>query len=339
SPVCEYLDHLASLRRTKVTRPLAPWLKEFYTQQLQEECETLCNKTRTLHQNPQPLGSDAGKLNAHYVSTQGVWPAPPLRLWIISFNLIESIADNKRGAFTLNPVFRHEVFLEQKKRRSLCSCTPDGIPVEFIKIEAFSTTAFSEGLPICWKVACIRALLNFSQKVKGDIDLRPISILPVLSMIYNRLVLFQMENSCLVVLPLYQRTLYLLINTATALLAMKDAIGYAIKRCEVTMTVQAEFSNSYDTVAYETVLNKLYHPSFLRWVTDYLAGRKQFTEIDDRASKLGVPLCGVLGPVMLLSTPQLARVHKLEDFQGNLVASGQLLERVSNTRLLGTEIH
>ena len=42
---------------------------------------------------------------------------------------------------------------------------------------------------------------------------------------------------------------------------------------------------------------------------------------------------------MLLSTPQLARVHKLEDFQGNLVASGQLLERVSNTRLLGTEIH
>ena len=49
-------------------------------------------------------------------------------------------------------------------------------------------------------------------------------------------------------------------NTASALLAMKDAIGYAIKRCEVTMTVQAEFSNAYDTVAYETVLNKLYHP-------------------------------------------------------------------------------
>lgn len=47
-------------------------------------------------------------------------------------------------------------------------------------------------------------------------------------------------------------------NTATALLAMKDAIGYAIKRCEVTMMV--EFSNAYDTVAYETVLNKLYHP-------------------------------------------------------------------------------
>lgn len=49
-------------------------------------------------------------------------------------------------------------------------------------------------------------------------------------------------------------------NTATALLAMKDAIGYAIKRCEGTMMVQAEFSNAYDTVAYETVLNKLYHP-------------------------------------------------------------------------------
>ena len=41
---------------------------------------------------------------------------------------------------------------------------------------------------------------------------------------------------------------------------------------------------------------------------------------------------------MLLSTPQLARVHNLEDHQVNLTANGQMLERVTTTRLLGTEL-
>ena len=41
---------------------------------------------------------------------------------------------------------------------------------------------------------------------------------------------------------------------------------------------------------------------------------------------------------MLLSTPQLARVHNLEDHQVNLTANGQMLERVTTTHLLGTEL-
>ena len=41
---------------------------------------------------------------------------------------------------------------------------------------------------------------------------------------------------------------------------------------------------------------------------------------------------------MLLSTPQLARVHNLEDHQVNLTANAQMLERVTTTRLLGTEL-
>ena len=79
------------------------------------------------------------------------------------------------------------------------------------------------------------------------------------------------------------------------------------KQGEVTLAVLADFSKAFDTVAYETVLKKLhvlgFSKSFLRWVTDYLTGRKQFVQIDDRTSKsadvaFGVPQGSVLGPVL-----------------------------------------
>ena len=88
---------------------------------------------------------------------------------------------------------------------------------------------------------------------------------------------------------------------------MKEHITCAMKRGEVTLTVLDNFSKGFDTVAYETVLKKLhvlgFSKSFLRWVTDYLTGRKQVVQIDDRISKsadvaFGVPQGSVLGPVL-----------------------------------------
>ena len=42
------------------------------------------------------------------------------------------------GAFSLNPVSRHQVLYELKKLRSDCSCGPDAILVMFIKLVADS---------------------------------------------------------------------------------------------------------------------------------------------------------------------------------------------------------
>ena len=88
---------------------------------------------------------------------------------------------------------------------------------------------------------------------------------------------------------------------------MKEHITCAMKRGEVTLAVLADFSKAFDTVTYETVLKKLhvlgFSMSFLRWVTDYLTGRKQFVQMDDLISKsadvaFGVPQGSVLGPVL-----------------------------------------
>jgi hypothetical protein len=77
-------------------------------------------------------------------------------------------------------------------------------------------------------------------------------------------------------------------NTTTVLLAMRDDIIHAMSKGEVTMAILADFSKAFHTVAYETVLKKLrgqgFSKSFLVWVTNYMTGRKQFVQIDDKKS-------------------------------------------------------
>ena len=69
----------------------------------------------------------------------------------------------------------------------------------------------------------------------------------------------------------------------------------------------ADFSKAFDTVAYETVLQKLHQFGFskhaLKWFASNLSERKQFVQIDDRKSSelevtFSVPQGSILGPVL-----------------------------------------
>ena len=80
-----------------------------------------------------------------------------------------------------------------------------------------------------------------------------------------------------------------------------------MKRGEVTIAVLADFSKAFDTVSYSTILRKLHRQGFskdyLKWVTSYLTGRRQFVQIDDAVSSttdvcFGVPQGSILGPVL-----------------------------------------
>lgn len=96
-------------------------------------------------------------------------------------------------------------------------------------------------------------------------------------------------------------------NTTTVMLAMRDDIQRAMKRGEITIAVLADFSKAFDTVSYPIVLRKLHSQGFskdyLKWVTSYLTGRRQFVQIDDVMSSttdvfFGVPQGSILGPVL-----------------------------------------
>ena len=96
-------------------------------------------------------------------------------------------------------------------------------------------------------------------------------------------------------------------STTTAMLAMRDDIIAAMNKGEITISVIADFSKAFDTVAYETVLQKLHQFGFskhaLKWLASYLSERKQFVQIDDRKSSelevaFVVPQGSILGPVL-----------------------------------------
>ena len=139
-------------------------------------------------------------------------------------------------------------------------------------------------------------------------DYRPVSILPSLSKIFERLVLNQIlvfiEKQALLASSIsgHRRGH----STTTVLMGIRDDIIRAMKKGEVTLMVCADYSNAFDTVQFKAVLANYemgFSKSFLLWVLSYLSERRQLVQIDDKLSELayvefGVPQGSSLGPVL-----------------------------------------
>ena len=100
-------------------------------------------------------------------------------------------------------------------------------------------------------------------------------------------------------------------STSTVLLGIRDDLLSARKRREVTLMVLADFSKEFDTVCFKTVITKLHHLGFsknvLEWLANYLCGRRQYVQIDDRKSspvfsEFGIPQGSILGPMHVVQS-------------------------------------
>ena len=78
-------------------------------------------------------------------------------------------------------------------------------------------------------------------------------------------------------------------------------------RGEVTIMVFADFSKAFDTVHFDIIIRKLhsmgFSKQFLRWIMNYLKGRQQYVQNDDKKSEklntnFGVPQGSILGPAL-----------------------------------------
>ena len=139
-------------------------------------------------------------------------------------------------------------------------------------------------------------------------QLRLISVLPVLSKVFEKFVAIQMTNYADHDHLLHDRISAFRKghSTTTALMGVRDDIRYAIKRKEVTLMVLADFSKAFDTISFSATTVKFYKlgfsKPFLKWLLRYLPGRSQFVQIDDRkssyrSSQYGVPQGSILGPM------------------------------------------
>ena len=140
---------------------------------------------------------------------------------------------------------------------------------------------------------------------------RPVSVLPVLSKIlerlmYNRLILYVNEHNLLYD---YQFGFQKGKSTSMALITLIDKISEALDNGEIVMGVFLDFSKAFDTVDHRILLKKLHLYGIQdiphMWFQNYLSDRFQYVTYNNVKSnkesiKSGVPQGSILGPLLFL---------------------------------------
>ena len=252
--------------------------------------------------------------------------------------LIENLPCNQ-NAFSISKTSFAEIRKAICGLRNDCSTGPDKIPAKYLKLCADEITSplchiINESIecqifPSQWKLSKISPIPKISNPIEPS-DYRPISILPILSKVYEKVIMTQLVH--------YLETNQLLSKhqsgfrkghcTISTCLKIKDDITKAMDRGEVTLAVMADFSKAFDTVDFRTLIEKLHKLNFskksLRILASYLSDRFQYVQINDKESQPlpvtnGVPQGSLLGPVLFniyvhdMSTKTDAACHQYAD--------------------------
>ena len=359
------LNKHAPLIKKKLTRPPAPWLKDFdITRKLHErdrlrqiahatqdptawgnfrkirnEIKKVIRSAKTtfykralsskrpkevwntihriLHPNPQSIKADPDVLNKHYHSTaQRLLNSKPKSEDVLN-DIINTFPDSD-NALNFSQVPYSDIRKAILSLRDDCSTGPDTIPSKFLKIcideitsplcHIINTSIEEQVFPDQWKVSKISPIPKVDHP-KEPSDYRPISILPALSKIYEKILMLQLvshlDNNQL--LSNCQTGFRKGHCTITTCIKIKNDIIKAMDRGEVTLAVMADFSKAFDTVDFEILLKKLHDlnlsKSSLKILVSYLSNRRQYVQINDNESQFlpvtnGVPQGSILGPVL-----------------------------------------
>ena len=246
---------------------------------------------RILEPSPKPLRIDPDELNVHFSTTaQRTIGAPATSLDTLA-NIIDSlpeIPDNIQH-FTIQPFTRRGVLECIKSLRSDSSIGTDTIPARFVKLVAehlanplthiINNCIKRSYFPTKWKMARGSPIPKVVNPTSMN-ELRPISILPVLSKVFEKAVEIQTLSFAEGAFLLHEglSSFRKGHSATTALLGMRDDIRKAMDKGEVTLMVMADFSKAFDTICFRTTLLKLHKVGFtkpsLKWLLSYLCDRR-----------------------------------------------------------------
>ena len=162
--------------------------------------------------------------------------------------------------------------------------------------------------PNSWKIARVCPIPRVDQPTLVK-DFRPISVLPILSKVYERVILKQLCNF------IEKESLYTTTqsdfrkghSTTTILLKIRDDIKRAMNKSEVTLAILIDYSKAFDTIDQNILLEKLLKfnlsPQAIEIIFSYISHRKQYVQVDDTSSEIsnmyfGIPQGSILGPVL-----------------------------------------
>jgi hypothetical protein len=200
------------------------------------------------------------------------------------------------------------------------SCNIYSIPVFIIKFlstelspfisQLFNSSLLEGKFPDFMKIASVVPIFK-----AGDVcninNYRPISILPLLSKLFEKLMKIRVMSFLNQhnILSNHQFGFRSGSSTSDAILEFLSYSYESLNFNKYLLTVLLDFSRAFDTIDHRILLSKLNHVgirgSLLRWFSSYLSNRKQYVTIGSHSSQktsvdVGVPQGSVLGPILFL---------------------------------------
>ena len=240
-----------------------------------------------------------------------------------NFNDHQNFNDNINGnfnaetSFKLVPVDVNTIILTVKELNNTNAYGSDGIPFKFIRdslpIISFyitvivNTSIVTHVFPHQWKHPHILPFYKSGDKDKVS-NYRPISLLPILSKILEKVIANQLmsylETNKL--LSNHQHGFRSNLSTESALMQVTDKLYDNIEKKKVSLLLLLDLSKAFDSVSHDILINKCKKLNIdPRWFQSYLRNRCQSVRIDDVIStpqdiSYGVPQGSILGPILFI---------------------------------------
>ncbi|XP_025830422.1 uncharacterized protein LOC112904505 [Agrilus planipennis] len=188
------------------------------------------------------------------------------------------------------------------------------LPFCFVQLTHIINQSLTTAIfPSAWKKGLTVPLPKVSSPTSLS-ELRPITLLPFVSKIIEKLVQLQVQNFLDThhLLPAHQSGFRVHHSTTTALSLVADDALRAYDAGKVSLLRLLDFSKAFDTLSHSKLLYKLKAFNFgddsINWFSFYLSDRSQATVLntaharlvsDRRTSSQGVPQGSILGPLCI----------------------------------------
>ena len=219
------------------------------------------------------------------------------------------------SAFVLHSVTLPDLILAIARLSASRAVGVDGMPMFAIRsclptiaphiLHLINSSISTFTFPDAWKIAIVTPIHKSGDPTNPS-NFRPISILPALSKILEKVVCSQL-SSYLITNHILAPSQYAYRPSHSTEDALLDIVGWAagkIDAGDVTSLTSIDLSKAFDSVDHSMLLNKLeWYGISSRWFSSYLSGRSQLVrESSSMPLPLthGVPQGSIVGPILFL---------------------------------------